>query len=131
MTGNYGNRSFGTRCVCLLDKRGVTMESKGLPWSAFRASSSIIDQIQYHNVQGRGLYLPPAEYNFVTQIQNRGYIHFVCARSGFVVPAASGPQQVVVGMSPSNRGSKWANSGMVVEIRPEDLPEYAKYGVFR
>ena len=41
---------------------------------------------------------------------------------GFVVPAASGPHQIVVnGMSPSNRGSKWSNSGMVVEIRPEDL----------
>jgi len=49
---------------------------------------------------------------------------------GFVVPAASGPEQLVVnGMSPSNRGSKWANSGMVVEVRPEDLPQYEKYGV--
>ena len=46
------------------------------------------------------------------------------------MPAASGPNQLVVnGMSPSNRGSRWANSGMVVEIRPEDVDEeYAKYG---
>ena len=41
---------------------------------------------------------------------------------GFVVPAASGPEQIVVnGMSPSNRGSVWANSGMVVELQPEDF----------
>jgi uncharacterized FAD-dependent dehydrogenase len=41
---------------------------------------------------------------------------------GFVVPAASAPEQVVVnGMSPSARNSRWANAGMVVEIRPEDL----------
>ena len=49
---------------------------------------------------------------------------------GFVVPAASGAEQIVVnGMSPSNRGSRWANSGMVVEIRPDDFPEYGKHGV--
>ena len=44
---------------------------------------------------------------------------------GFVVPAASGPEQIVVnGMSPSNRGSRWSNSGMVVELRPEDLEQF-------
>ncbi|NCC99329.1 MAG: FAD-binding protein [Bacteroidia bacterium] len=115
-----------------LDKRGVMMESKGIAVGVrLEHPQIIIDQIQYHNIQGRGLYLPPAEYNFVTQIQNRGVYSFCMCPGGFVVPAASGPQQVVVnGMSPSNRGSKWANSGMVVEIRPEDLPEYAKYGIF-
>lgn len=44
---------------------------------------------------------------------------------GFVVPAASGPEQIVVnGMSPSNRGSRWSNSGMVVELRPEDIEQF-------
>ena len=51
---------------------------------------------------------------------------------GFIIPAASGPNQLVVnGMSPSNRGTKWANSGMVVEILPEDLPEYEQHGALK
>ena len=43
---------------------------------------------------------------------------------GFVIPAATDKEQIVVnGMSPANRGTQWSNSGMVVEIRPEDIPE--------
>lgn len=39
-----------------------------------------------------------------------------------MIPAATGPEQIVVnGMSPSNRNGQWSNSGMVVEIRPEDI----------
>ena len=82
----------------------------------------LIDQIQYHRKEGRGKYLPAAEYSFVTQANNRGVYSFCMCPGGFVVPAASGPKQVVVnGMSPSNRGSRWSNSGMVVEIRPGRL----------
>ena len=82
----------------------------------------LIDQIQYHNKNGRGKYLPAAEYSFVTQAEGRGVYSFCMCPGGFIVPAASGPEQVVVnGMSPSNRGSRWSNSGMVVEIQPEDL----------
>ena len=63
-----------------------------------------------------------SEYSFVTQVDGRGVYSFCMCPGGFVVPAASGPQQIVVnGMSPSNRGSRWSNSGMVVELRPEDL----------
>ena len=80
------------------------------------------DQIQYHNRNGRGKYLPAAEYSFVNQVDGRGVYSFCMCPGGFIVPAASGPQQIVVnGMSPSNRGSRWSNSGMVVELRPEDL----------
>ena len=82
----------------------------------------LIDQIQYHNKNGRGKYLPAAEYSFVQQVDGRGVYSFCMCPGGFVVPAASGPHQIVVnGMSPSNRGTKWSNSGMVVELRPEDL----------
>ena len=82
----------------------------------------LIDQIQYHNKEGRGKYLPAAEYSFVTQVEGRGVYSFCMCPGGFIVPAASGPEQVVVnGMSPSNRGSRWSNSGMVVEVQPEDL----------
>ena len=84
--------------------------------------AGLIDQIQYHNRNGRGKYLPAAEYSFVTQVEGRGIYSFCMCPGGFIVPAASGPEQVVVnGMSPSNRGSRWSNSGMVVEIQPEDI----------
>lgn len=104
---------------------GVEMEAKGIAVGVrLEHPSMLIDQIQYHNKNGRGKYLPTAEYSFVTQAEGRGVYSFCMCPGGFVVPAASGPHQIVVnGMSPSNRGSKWSNSGMVVEIRPEDLSD--------
>lgn len=102
---------------------GVKLEAKGLAVGVrLEHSSHLIDQIQYHNKNGRGKYLPAAEYSFVQQVEGRGVYSFCMCPGGFVVPAASGPHQLVVnGMSPSNRGTQWSNSGMVVEIRPEDL----------
>ena len=104
---------------------GVQLETKGIAIGVrLEHPSMLIDQIQYHNKNGRGKYLPAAEYSFVTQVEGRGVYSFCMCPGGFVVPAASGPHQIVVnGMSPSNRGSKWSNSGMVVEIRPEDLSD--------
>ena len=104
---------------------GIEMETKGIAVGVrLEHPSMLIDQIQYHNKNGRGKYLPAAEYSFVTQAEGRGVYSFCMCPGGFVVPAASGPHQIVVnGMSPSNRGSKWSNSGMVVEIRPEDLSD--------
>ena len=102
---------------------GVEMEAKGIAVGVrLEHPSMLIDQIQYHNKNGRGKYLPAAEYSFVQQVDGRGVYSFCMCPGGFVVPAASGPHQLVVnGMSPSNRGTKWSNSGMVVETRPEDL----------
>lgn len=101
----------------------VPIESKGIAVGVrLEHPSALIDQIQYHNKNGRGKYLPAAEYSFVQQVDGRGVYSFCMCPGGFVVPAASGPHQLVVnGMSPSNRGTKWSNSGMVVEIRSEDL----------
>ena len=101
----------------------VEVEAKGIAVGVrLEHPSELIDQIQYHSKNGRGKYLPAAEYSFVTQVDGRGVYSFCMCPGGFVVPAASGPQQIVVnGMSPSNRGSHWSNSGMVVELRPEDL----------
>ena len=106
-----------------LAANGVEIEAKGIAVGVrLEHPASLIDRIQYHNRNGRGKYLPAAEYSFVTQVDGRGVYSFCMCPGGFVVPAASGPQQIVVnGMSPSNRGTKWSNSGMVVEIRPEDL----------
>ncbi len=100
----------------------IPIEAKGIAVGVrLEHPQRLIDQIQYHWKEGRGDYLPAAEYSFVTQVAGRGVYSFCMCPGGFVVPAASGPRQVVVnGMSPSNRGSRWANSGMVVEIHPED-----------
>ena len=102
---------------------GVQLETKGIAIGVrLEHPSMLIHQIQYHNKNGRGKYLPAAEYSFVQQVDGRGVYSFCMCPGGFVVPAASGPHQLVVnGMSPSNRGTKWSNSGMVVETRPEDL----------
>lgn len=106
-----------------LHAHGVQLETKGIAIGVrLEHPSMLIDQIQYHNKNGRGKYLPAAEYSFVQQVDGRGVYSFCMCPGGFVVPAASGPHQLVVnGMSPSNRGTKWSNSGMVVETRPEDL----------
>lgn len=109
-----------------LHAHGVEIESKGLAVGVrLEHPSLLIDQIQYHNRNGRGKYLPAAEYSFVNQVDGRGVYSFCMCPGGFVVPAASGPEQIVVnGMSPSNRGSRWSNSGMVVELRPEDIEQF-------
>ena len=108
-----------------LADNNVEIEAKGIAVGVrLEHPSELIDQIQYHNKNGRGKYLPAAEYSFVNQVDGRGVYSFCMCPGGFVVPAASGPQQIVVnGMSPSNRGSRWSNSGMVVELRPEDLKQ--------
>lgn len=101
----------------------IEMEAKGIAVGVrLEHPSALIDQIQYHNPAGRGKYLPAAEYSFVTQVDGRGVYSFCMCPGGFVIPAASGPEQLVTnGMSPANRGSKWSNSGMVVQLEPEDI----------
>ncbi len=106
----------------------IEIEAKGIAVGVrLEHPSQLIDQIQYHNKQGRGKYLPAAEYSFVTQVEGRGVYSFCMCPGGFVIPAATGPQQLVVnGMSPSNRGTAWSNSGMVVETHPEDVEVFVK-----
>lgn len=101
----------------------IELEPKGLAVGVrLEHPSMLIDQIQYHRREGRGRWLPAAEYSFVTQVEGRGVYSFCMCPGGFVIPAATGPEQIVVnGMSPANRGTKWSNSGMVVETRPEDV----------
>lgn len=101
----------------------VELEAKGVAVGVrLEHPAELIDSIQYHSKQGRGRYLPAAEYSFVTQVDGRGVYSFCMCPGGFVIPAATGRQQIVVnGMSPSSRGGQWSNSGMVVETRPEDI----------
>ena len=106
-----------------LHDNGIELERKGLAVGVrLEHPAKTIDQIQYHSRAGRGKWLPAAEYAYVQQVQGRGVYSFCMCPGGVVVPAASGEEQIVVnGMSPSHRGGAWSNSGMVVEIRPEDL----------
>ena len=101
----------------------IDIEAKGIAVGVrLEHPSHLIDQIQYHSKQGRGKYLPAAEYAMVTQVEGRGVYSFCMCPGGFVIPAATDKEQIVVnGMSPASRGTAWSNSGMVVEVRPEDL----------
>lgn len=116
-----------------LHQSGVEMEPKGIAVGVrLEHPQQLIDQIQYHSPAGRGKYLPAAEYSMLTRVDGRGVYSFCMCPGGVIIPAASEPGQLVVnGMSPSNRGTRWANSGMVVEVLPDDLPEYDKHGVLK
>ena len=102
----------------MLLRQGIAIEPKGIAVGVrLEHPQSLIDKIQYHNPEGRGKYLPAAEYSMLTRVGQRGVYSFCMCPGGFIIPAASGPGQLVVnGMSPSSRGTRWANSGMVVEI---------------
>lgn len=114
----------------MLKRCEIPMEAKGIAVGVrLEHPQELIDRIQYHSPKGRGKWLPAAEYSMLTRVDGRAVYSFCMCPGGVIIPAASEPGQLVVnGMSPSNRGTRWANSGMVVEILPEDLPEYDKYG---
>ncbi len=110
-----------------LHASGVALESKGFAVGVrLEHPSALIDKIQYHNPAGRGKYLPAAEYSFTAQVGGRGVYSFCMCPGGVVIPSASTNSELLVnGMSPSHRGGAWSNSGMVVQVNPEDvlLPE--------
>lgn len=109
--------------VKVLHRLKLPMESKGIAIGVrLEHPQKIIDRIQYHSSEGRGKWLPAAEYSFVTQVDGRGVYSFCMCPGGVVVPAASAEGEMVVnGMSASARSGKWANSGMVVELHPGDI----------
>lgn len=118
----------------MLHRQGIMIEAKGLAIGCrLEHPQQLIDQIQYHSREGRGKWLPAAEYSFVTQAVgkdnsgiSRGVYSFCMCPGGVIVPSATAPGQVVVnGMSASTRGSRWANAAMVTEIRVEDIMQLA------
>ncbi len=113
----------------LLDKKGIYLEEKSFAMGVrVEHPQDLIDSIQYH-CDIRSEYLPAAAYSLVSQVNGRGVYSFCMCPGGFIVPSATEANQVVVnGMSPSSRNSKFANSGMVVEIRPEDAKDFQEYG---
>ncbi len=117
----------------MLHDENVPMEPKGIAVGVrLEHPQRLIDSIQYHSPAGRGKYLPAAEYSMLKRVDDRAVYSFCMCPGGVIIPAASEPGQLVVnGMSPSNRGTRWANSGMVVEVLPDDVPEYDRYGVLK
>lgn len=111
----------------LCQARGVTLEAKPFAVGVrVEHPQELIDKIQYHG-SPRGEYLPAASYNFAKQVDGRGVFSFCMCPGGFIVPSATSQEEVVVnGMSPSERNSPFANAGIVVEVRPEDLVKYSK-----
>lgn len=92
----------------------------------------IIDSIQYH-CDIRSEYLPASSYALVAKTTfnkvERGAFSFCMCPGGFIVPAATSPGEIVVnGMSPSRRDSRFANSGMVVSVELDDIPDFHQYG---
>jgi len=115
----------------ILHNQGIALEAKGFAMGVrVEHPQDLIDSIQYH-CKERSPYLPAASYNLVDQVNDRGVYSFCMCPGGHIVPAGSGKNEIVVnGMSASQRNSPFANSGIVVEIRPEDIPaDFQEYGV--
>ncbi len=114
----------------VLHRNGIQLEQKSFAMGVrVEHPQDLIDSIQYHG-SPRGSFLPAASYSLVRQVDNRGVYSFCMCPGGFIVPASTSQVEVVVnGMSPSGRNSPFANSGIVAEIRPEDLAEYSQFGV--
>ena len=112
----------------MFDRKGWELQAKGFALGVrVEHPQSLINKIQYHGKYQP--YMPTAEYSFVTQVLDRGVFSFCMCPGGILVPAATAEGELVLnGMSNSQRNSKWANSGVVVQIEPEDFPEYAQYG---
>ena len=106
-----------------LHDSNISIEAKGIAVGVrLEHPSELIDRIQYHNPAGRGKYLPAAEYSYTAQVEERGVYSFCMCPGGVVIPSATAENQLLVnGMSPSNRGGRWSNSGMVVQINSDDL----------
>jgi uncharacterized FAD-dependent dehydrogenase len=115
----------------LLNDKNIAIEQKSWAMGVrVEHPQELIDQIQYHSPEGRGDYLPAASYSLSAQVEGRGVYSFCMCPGGFIVPAMTAENEMVVnGMSPGKRNSPYANSGIVVEIRPEDIGPFQNEGV--
>lgn len=118
----------------LLRAQGVRLEQKPFAVGVrIEHPQPLIDSLQYHQEPGqvRPGNLPAASYRLATKIDNRGVHSFCMCPGGFIVPAATENDEVVVnGMSLARRDSPFANSGMVVTVESEDTePFQAGHGV--
>ncbi len=113
----------------LLHRRGIEIELKPLSIGVrVEHPQALIDSIQYH-CEVRSQYLPPSPYSIVRQVNGRGVYSFCMCPGGVVAPCATAPEEIVTnGWSSSKRARSTANSGIVVELRPEDFKEFSSYG---
>jgi uncharacterized FAD-dependent dehydrogenase len=113
----------------LCHAHGIRLEAKPFAMGVrIEHPQPLIDRIQYHRPM-RDQRLPAAAYRLASTVEERGVFSFCMCPGGWIVPAATSPDEVVVnGMSLSRRDSPFANSGMVVGIEPEDLEPYAEHG---
>jgi len=113
----------------LLDHKNIFIEAKPFALGVrVEHSQQLIDQIQYKKPE-RGLYLPPSPYSIVKQVNGRGMYSFCMCPGGVIAPCATNPGEVVTnGWSPSKRDQPTSNSGIVVELRPEDFKPFKKHG---
>jgi uncharacterized FAD-dependent dehydrogenase len=113
----------------LLHRRGIEIELKPLSIGVrVEHPQALIDSIQYH-CEVRSPYLPPSPYSIVRQIHGRGVYSFCMCPGGVVAPCATAPEEIVTnGWSSSKRARSTANSGIVVELRPEDFKEFSSFG---
>ncbi len=113
----------------LLCRQGLALEPKPFAVGVrVEHPQALIDAIQYHCTT-RSPALPPAAYRIAQQVDGRGVFSFCMCPGGVICPAATGAEEVVVnGWSPSSRQLRYANSGIVVEVRPEDLAPHAAAG---
>ena len=115
----------------LLHKKNISIKAKSFAMGVrIEHPQQIIDQIQYNCNGERDSLLPAAAYSMVKQVNQRGVYSFCMCPGGFIVPAATDSEEVVVnGMSPSRRNNKFANSGIVVELDiDKDFKKYEEYG---
>lgn len=116
-----------------LAAQGFTLEAKDVAVGVrLEHPQTLIDQMQYHSSEGRGKWLPPASYSFTAQVEGRGVYSFCMCPGGIIVPASTGEDALVVnGMSPASRSGRWANSGIVVQLRVSDLKESDSMAMLR
>lgn len=113
----------------LLDRKKIAIEFKPFALGVrVEHSQSLIDQIQYGQ-KDRGEFLPPASYSLVHNTDDRGVYSFCMCPGGIIAPCATNNGEVVTnGWSPSKRNNPYSNSGIVTEVRWEDIPDFHKYG---
>ena len=113
----------------LLHQKQIALEFKSFALGVrIEHSQRLIDKLQY-KTENRGEFLPPASYSLVTQANERGVYSFCMCPGGIIAPCATDKEEVVTnGWSPSKRNNPFANSGIVTEVRWEDIPEFHKYG---
>ena len=110
----------------ILHKRQVAMEAKPFAIGVrIEHAQDLIDEIQYHG-QLSGEDLPPASYSLVAQVDGMGVYSFCMCPGGIIAPCATKQTEVVTnGWSPSKRNNPYANSGIVVQVEPKDLPNFS------